>query len=71
MRPVGVFGGMFDPIHYGHLRAAQELRELIGLESVAFVPAGDPPQTLNCAYHETRSARPQEGSYTLVRQPAQ
>ncbi|HEU5467929.1 MAG TPA: nicotinate-nucleotide adenylyltransferase [Steroidobacteraceae bacterium] len=43
MRPVGVFGGMFDPIHYGHLRAAHELRELIGLESVAFVPAGDPP----------------------------
>ncbi|HEY7753880.1 MAG TPA: nicotinate-nucleotide adenylyltransferase [Steroidobacteraceae bacterium] len=43
MRPFGVFGGMFDPIHYGHLRTAHELQELLGLEAVAFVPAGDPP----------------------------
>ena len=43
MRPFGVFGGMFDPIHYGHLRTAHELHELLGLETVAFVPAGDPP----------------------------
>jgi nicotinate-nucleotide adenylyltransferase len=43
MQPFGVFGGMFDPIHYGHLRTAHELFELLGLESVAFVPAGDPP----------------------------
>jgi nicotinate-nucleotide adenylyltransferase len=34
---------MFDPIHYGHLRAAHELCELLCLESVCFVPAGDPP----------------------------
>ena len=43
MRPFGVFGGMFDPIHYGHLRTAHELFELLDLESIAFVPAGDPP----------------------------
>lgn len=43
MRPLGVFGGMFDPIHYGHLRTALELHELLDLEAVAFVPAGDPP----------------------------
>jgi nicotinate-nucleotide adenylyltransferase len=43
MRPVGVFGGMFDPIHFGHLRTAHELHELVGLEKIAFVPAGDPP----------------------------
>ena len=43
MRPFGVFGGMFDPIHYGHLRTAHELHELVGLERVAFLPAGDPP----------------------------
>jgi nicotinate-nucleotide adenylyltransferase len=43
MRPFGVFGGMFDPIHYGHLRTAHELHELLGLEAIAFLPAGDPP----------------------------
>ena len=34
---------MFDPIHYGHLRTAHELCELLALERIAFVPAGDPP----------------------------
>ena len=43
MRPLGVFGGMFDPIHYGHLRTAHELSEFIGLERVLFLPAGEPP----------------------------
>jgi len=43
MRPFGVFGGMFDPIHYGHLRTAHELHELLRLERIAFLPAGDPP----------------------------
>jgi nicotinate-nucleotide adenylyltransferase len=43
MRPFGVFGGMFDPIHYGHLRTAHELHELLELERIAFIPAGDPP----------------------------
>jgi nicotinate-nucleotide adenylyltransferase len=43
MRPFGVFGGIFDPIHYGHLRTAHEVHELLGLEAVSFVPAGDPP----------------------------
>jgi len=43
MRPFGIFGGMFDPVHYGHLRTAHELYELLELEAIAFVPAGDPP----------------------------
>ena len=43
MRPFGVFGGMFDPIHFGHLRVAHELHERLGLEAVGFFPAGDPP----------------------------
>ena len=43
MRPFGVFGGIFDPIHYGHLRTAHELHELVGLERIADLPAGDPP----------------------------
>lgn len=41
--PVGVFGGTFDPIHFGHLRLAQEVAEYCGLESVRIIPAGNPP----------------------------
>jgi nicotinate-nucleotide adenylyltransferase len=40
---VGVLGGTFDPIHIGHLAAAEEVREVLGLERILFVPAGIPP----------------------------
>ncbi len=39
----GVFGGTFNPIHLGHLRAAEEVREALGLERIVFVPSADPP----------------------------
>jgi len=42
-RRIGVFGGTFDPIHLGHLRCAEEARELLRLDHILFVPAADPP----------------------------
>jgi len=40
---VGVFGGSFDPVHYGHLIAAECAREQAALDRVVFVPAATPP----------------------------
>ena len=40
---LGLLGGMFDPIHLGHLRAAEIVREALALDEVVFVPAGRPP----------------------------
>ena len=40
---VGIFGGTFNPIHVGHLRAAEEVLEALGLERMLFVPAAEPP----------------------------
>lgn len=54
--PIGVFGGTFDPIHYGHLRTAHELREILGLGDVKFIPCQTPPH---------RDAQPSAGALRL------
>ena len=41
--PLGIFGGTFDPIHYGHLRTAFEMLQSLRFGEVSFMPCGDPP----------------------------
>ena len=59
-RRIGVYGGTFDPIHVGHLRAAEDARERLALDSVLFIPCGDPP-------HKVRRLAPAAHRLAMVR----
>lgn len=43
VKRLGIMGGTFDPIHYGHLVTAETARTLFRLDQVVFVPSGRPP----------------------------
>lgn len=47
MRRVGLMGGTFDPVHYGHLVVAEEVYSVLDLAEMLFVPAGQPPHKPN------------------------
>ena len=51
---IALFGGTFDPIHAGHLRAAQAAARKFRLDKILFVPSGNPPHKVTnhlTAYH--------------------
>jgi nicotinate-nucleotide adenylyltransferase len=56
----GLFGGTFDPVHFGHLRAAQELISLLNLDRVILIPAAQPP------HKTTRAITPFEHRLQMV-----
>lgn len=77
---VGLYGGSFNPIHFGHLRAAEEDREIMRLDLLYFIPAASPPhkqvgdlapadQRLNMVRLATKGNRHFMVSDTEIRRP--
>jgi nicotinate-nucleotide adenylyltransferase len=58
-RMIGILGGTFDPIHYGHLRTALDVQEALGLERIHFVP-------LKHAVHRDQPGVPAELRASMV-----
>lgn len=52
---LGILGGTFDPIHYGHLFIAEEARVQFGLDQIVFIPSGHPPHKRHIAVTAAQS----------------
>jgi nicotinate-nucleotide adenylyltransferase len=56
---IGIMGGTFDPIHYGHLVTAEAARSKFNLDTVVFIPSGRPP-------HKKADSADTEKRYLMV-----
>lgn len=56
---VGLYGGSFDPIHFGHLGPVRQAREALGLDRVLYLPTARPP-------HKARRLAPAWARYAMV-----
>lgn len=63
---IGIFGGTFDPVHVGHLVAATDVRQALGLDKVLMVVANDPWQKSGA-----RPVTPAEDRYAVLSAAAQ
>lgn len=65
MEKIGIMGGTFDPIHYGHILIAAKVKKSFGLNQVVFVPSGNPP------HKKERIITPAEHRLNMVKRAVQ